>query len=85
MGQLLVQVKPRPGMRTDLLRDISVPRLTQEYVAESAGIKERQRKTSIRIAKIPEADFEQMVESEKAPTVSDLIRETKRKEVADKY
>ena len=65
-------------MRTDLPRDTDAPRLTREDVAESAGIKERQRKTGIRIAKIPEADFEQMVESKKAPTVSGLIREIKR-------
>ena len=45
----------------------------KKQAADDAEIKERQRKTAIRIAKIPKANFEQMVESERAPTVSGLI------------
>ena len=55
----------------NLLRAAAGP--SRKQAADDAGIKERQRKTSIRIAKVPEADFEQMVKSEKVPTVSDLI------------
>lgn len=63
MGKLLVQVEPATGKTK---RDGTVP-LSREKAAADAGIKERQRETAIRIAKIPKADFEQMVESEKAP------------------
>lgn len=66
MGELLVQVEPAKNQHDSVARDTGVP-TSRKGVAADAGIKERQRKTSIRIAKIPEADFEEMVEAEKAP------------------
>lgn len=55
------------------LKDTGVPQLSRKQAADDAGIKERQRKTPIRIVKIPEADFEEMVEAEKAPTMFWLV------------
>jgi N6-adenosine-specific RNA methylase IME4 len=84
MGELLINIEPKPGTRTDLPRDTNGPRLTRKSVADKARIKDRQRKASIRIAKIPKAEFEKQVSADKAPTPAGLIRETKRKEVAEK-
>ena len=84
MGELLVQIEPGHGANQNI-RNTGGPNVeTRKSVADKAGIKERQRKTSIRVAKMPEADFETQVEAEKAPTVSGLVREAKRKEVAEK-
>lgn len=63
IGELLLQIEPRPGARTDLEpQDASVPRLTREQAAKAAGLSERDRKVALRIASIPEAEFEELVE-----------------------
>ncbi len=84
MGELLIQIEPNKGGRPSKTRDTDDPGLSRKSIADDAGIKERQRKTSIRIAKIPEQEFERLVDAEKAPTVSGLIRETQRKETGEK-
>ncbi len=43
-----------------------------------AGMSERQRKDALRVANIPEADFEKVVESEKPPTITQLSEAGKR-------
>jgi hypothetical protein len=50
----------------------------------AAGLSERQTKTALRVAKIPGAEFEEAVESENPPTVTELAeRGTKRKPLVD--
>ncbi|MGH8226984.1 MAG: hypothetical protein ACREU3_03600 [Steroidobacteraceae bacterium] len=46
------------------IRDGTVPTLSRESAATDAGLSERQRKTALRVASVPEADFERQVESE---------------------
>ncbi|MET0166430.1 MAG: hypothetical protein ABWY64_18945 [Tardiphaga sp.] len=49
-GDLLREIEPAGGERTDLDADGSVPRLTRESAASDAGLSERQRKTALRVA-----------------------------------
>ena len=79
-GELLKQVEPASGERTDLEpKDGTVPRSTRESVATEAGLSERQRKTALRTANVPDDEFEQAVESEKPPTVTKLADQGKKK------
>lgn len=66
-GELLKQIEPGPGARSDL-----GPVATRGSIASSAGMSERQAKTAIRVANVPAQDFERQVESETPPTVTAL-------------
>jgi hypothetical protein len=72
-GELLQQIEPQSGMRTDKPRGDTSPRLeTRKSAAEEAGISNDQRKQALRIANVPAKDFEQMVEAEKPATITEL-------------
>lgn len=72
-GELLREIEAARGRRTDLkLRDGADPRLTRGQAAADAGLSERRAKTSLRIAAVPEADFEAAVERERPPTLTEL-------------
>ena len=66
-GELLKQIEPANGARTDLGR---VP--TRGEAARGAGLSVHQRKTALRVAAIPEREFNRQVESERPPTVTRL-------------
>ena len=57
--------------RTDLLPD-GADRQTRRAAAEAAHMSERQEVTAVRVANVPEADFEAAVESDDPPTVTAL-------------
>lgn len=46
--------------------------ISQRQVADDAGLSERQRVTAVRVANVPEPDFDAAVESEAPPTVTKL-------------
>jgi hypothetical protein len=72
-GELLRQIEPARGTRTDLEpQEGTLPRLTRESAATDAGLSEHQRKTALRVAAIPEPEFTAAVESEAPPTVTAL-------------
>ena len=48
------------------------PKQTRGQAAEEAGLSERQAKQSIRVANVPEDDFEEQLESDKPPTITNL-------------
>lgn len=60
-GELLKQVEPAPGTRTDLGTVAALG--SRKTAAAEAGFSERQAKTAQRLASLPEDDFEEMVES----------------------
>lgn len=64
-GELLQEIEPGQGAREGKRRDGGVPPLRRTEVATSAGLSERQRKTALRVARVPEDQFEAMVEAEK--------------------
>src|SRR5262249_766269 len=66
-GELLHQVAPAPGARTDLGTVA-----TRGSAAADAGLSERQAKTALRVAQVPDDAFEAAVDSIKPPTVTEL-------------
>jgi hypothetical protein len=47
-------------------------KLSQGEAAKSAGLSKHQQVQAVRIAKVPEQEFERLVESPKPPTLTDL-------------
>jgi len=71
-GELLKQIEPANGARTDLGRAT-----TRGSIAEDAGLSEHQRKTALRVASVPDAEFNSAVESDSPPTVTQLANQGK--------
>ena len=72
-GELLKQIEPQQGGdRRSNQRDGAVPLVTRTSAADGAGLSERQRKTALRVADVPEDEFEEEVERERPPTVTAL-------------
>jgi len=67
-GELLKQIEPAPGVRSDLGTEPALG--SRKAAAADAGFSERQAKTAQRIATIPEDAFEDMVE--RGATVTEL-------------
>src|SRR5262249_857244 len=59
-GELLLQVKPQKGKRTDLGRSGTQGR---DGAAKAAGLSSNQAKAMLRVASVPEQEFEQRVEA----------------------
>jgi hypothetical protein len=77
MGELLKQVPRGDSDGANLLqnrRAATVPPVTRTQVAAGAGLSERQRKTALRVANVPETAFTAAVESPEPPTVTELAR-----------
>lgn len=76
-GELYGQIeKGKPGPKTEL-QDGTVPQLSRTEAAKNAGMSERQRKTALRVANVPEPVFEAAVESADPPTVTQLAEQGK--------
>lgn len=69
-GELLKQIEPANGTRTDL--QPSMGDRTRSDAAREAGMSKHQQVQSTRIANIPERDFDEQVESDNPPTLSQL-------------
>ncbi len=63
-GELLKQVEAGQGSRTDRLHDATDIKLTRTIAATQAGLSERQKVTALRVASIPQPEFEREVESD---------------------
>lgn len=75
-GELLKQIEPQKGARTDLQpTDGGDSKLMRSEVAKRAGMSERQQVTAVRVANIPERDFAAQVESANPPTLTELARQ----------
>lgn len=72
-GELLQQITPNPGARTDL--EPGRPTPTRLSAARDAGLSRDQMHTALRVASVPRDDFERQVESTKPPTVSQLAQQ----------
>jgi len=79
-GELLKQFDARGGDRKsdDFKKDGSVHFDSQKDIASANGMSERQRKTSVRLANIPEDSFDSQVESDNMPTITQLAEQGKR-------
>lgn len=84
IGEILKEIEPqRGGDRKSKGRGRPVDRKT---AAETAGLSERQRKTSLRLASVPKHKREALIESPNPPTVGQLAKKgtkTKAKPLVD--
>jgi hypothetical protein len=75
IGELLKEIEPasQENLKQNR-RDGTVPSVTRTRTkaAADAGLSERQRKNALRVANVPEAEFEKAVESPNPPTVTTL-------------
>lgn len=76
-GELLKQIESGQGARTDKLHDCGDTKLTRTQAAAAAGLSERQKVTALRVASVPQPEFEAAVESESPPTVTRLAEQGK--------
>lgn len=78
-GELLRQVEPANGARTDLKpRGGCPPRLSRKAAATEAGLSTDQMKTALRIANVPAEEFEALVESEDPPGADKIAERGKK-------
>jgi hypothetical protein len=70
-GELLKQIEPAPNHHGNSTRDGSGPSSRKE-AAESAGMSERQVKTAIRVANVPQDVFDTCIEDDKPATITEL-------------
>jgi CRP-like cAMP-binding protein len=70
-GELLKLIQ-RADEATRYGQEGAHPPVTRTQVATDAGLSEHQRKTALRVASVPAADFERAVESHAPPTVTQM-------------
>jgi len=70
-GELFQKIKPAKNQH-DARTGTGTSR---KEAAAAAGVSKRQKDTMLRVASVPDADFERQVESEKPPTVTELARQ----------
>lgn len=81
-GKLLKEIKPAKG--GDRKSKGGCPPVdSRKAAAKKAGMSEHQTKQAIRVAGIPEEDFEAAVESETPPTVTELAERGTQQQVLD--
>jgi hypothetical protein len=70
-GELLKQL-PRGDEATRYGQAGAHPPVTRTSAAADAGLSDHRRKTALRIASVPQAEFERAIESESPPTITRL-------------
>ena len=82
-GELLAAIAPHPGGRPKT-RDANGPSFSRARAAFDAGLSERQRKTVLRVASVSKEEFEEAVESDAPPTLTEMAeRGTKTKTIEE--
>lgn len=77
-GELLKQIEPGHGKNQNITDAADSKVLTRKEVAQQAGMSERQQVTAIRVANVPQEDFDRQVESANPPTVTKLAEQGKK-------
>jgi len=70
-GELLRAIKDGPAGRPKL--GATPPPISRSQAARDAGLSRDQKRDAIRVARIPEPEFEAAVESDDPPTVTRLL------------
>ena len=73
-GELLQQIEPAQGAHQNIRDGDDLKVLTRTDAAAAAGLSERQRKTALRVANVPEDLFEELVESDDPPSVTPRLQ-----------
>lgn len=84
-GELLREIEPQQGgdRRSDQW-DGDGPLVSRKQAAADAGLSERQQKQALRVARVPSDEFEEQVECDAPPTVTQLADQgTERKPLVD--
>ena len=72
-GELLKQIEPATGQNNQYVKEVGdLPLHSRGNAAREAGMSPHQAKQAVRVATVPADDFEQQVESDKPPTLSQL-------------
>lgn len=74
-GELLRQIEPNPGGRPSETSAGDRPSFHRTDAARDAGMSVHQAKQAVRVANVPEAEFEAQVESPKPPTLTQLAQQ----------
>lgn len=69
-GELLKQFDGRPENAKQSEDDLTL--MSQRQAAAEAGLSVHQQRTAVRVANVPDEQFEELVESEEPPTVTKL-------------
>jgi hypothetical protein len=72
MGELLKQIPAGEGARGGKRQEGTLPPLTRTQAATDAGLSEHKRKTALRIASVPEREFDRQIETASPPTATQL-------------
>jgi hypothetical protein len=73
-GELLEKFVARRGANQNIRAGAHPKVPTRKGVAAQAGLSDRQRKTALRVAAIPQQEFEAATESDHPPSVTELAR-----------
>jgi hypothetical protein len=73
MGELLSEYDGRGNYSEQSKKDIGV-RFTKTEIATQSGLSERETKTATRLSNIPEPEFNDLLEAEKVPTITELSK-----------
>lgn len=73
-GELLMEVKAARGANQNIHTGDDTKVLTRTEAATEAGLSKRQKDTALQVANIDEAEFEEAVESDEPPTISELAK-----------
>lgn len=71
-GELIKQIEPQHGANQNISAGGHTKVLTRDGAAREAGMSKHQQVQAIRVANIPEREFEAQVDSPKPPTLSQL-------------
>lgn len=71
-GELIKQIEPQHGANQNISAVGHTKVLTRDGAAREAGMSKHQQVQAIRVANIPEREFEAQVDSPKPPTLSQL-------------
>lgn len=74
-GELLKQIEAGNGARDGKRQEGDLPPFNRTQAATDAGLSEHQRKTALRVASVPAPEFNEQVESDDPPTVTELARQ----------
>lgn len=78
-GELLKRLPEHLGGRPSSKPMPAPTQVSRSEAAKKAGLSERQKVTALRVASVPDDEFEEAVESEKPPTVTALAERGKKK------
>jgi ParB family chromosome partitioning protein len=83
-GLLMKQIPSGKGQNQNISEGDHTNVLTRKQAATDAGLSEHQRNTALRIASIPSAELDRMIESDDPPTITQLAAMgTKHKPLVD--